>query len=94
MCTRKERGNNFNSIKVQLKQNQKFELRIAVGFQFHKGTIKTRAHRVGVGCRADFNSIKVQLKRKLLAKPLNELSFQFHKGTIKTLCLSMKHLTT
>ena len=35
------RKNNFNSIKVRLKPQYRFELAYSPVFQFHKGTIKT-----------------------------------------------------
>ena len=32
-------------------------------FQFHKGTIRTKAHAIILRVASDFNSIKVQLER-------------------------------
>ena len=39
--------------------------RIAVAFQFHKGTIKTGAEGVHILAPVDFNSIKVRLKLRM-----------------------------
>ena len=76
----------FNSIKVRLELRP----RCPAGhprppFQFHKGTIRTRAHRRRLRGRADFNSIKVRLERAHFELLNVELfTFQFHKGTIRT----------
>ena len=53
-------------------------------FQFHKGTIKTRAKRIRKQLVGYFNSIKVQLKLIKFIQFEAFLLFQFHKGTIKT----------
>ena len=78
--------NNFNSIKVQLKQNTGALIQGGFNlFQFHKGTIKTHFPTALLLPSHYFNSIKVQLK---LPGKNNMRSvfliFQFHKGTIKT----------
>ena len=52
----------FNSIKVQLKLPGSSGGGASLGFQFHKGTIKTCAKCFDSFCMSDFNSIKVQLK--------------------------------
>ena len=53
---------NFNSIKVRLKLKIVLLVSVSVIFQFHKGTIKTRAKRKVPHWRRYFNSIKVRLK--------------------------------
>ena len=52
----------FNSIKVQLEPNDKDENSLFIGFQFHKGTIRTQIAKVTPHPFGDFNSIKVQLE--------------------------------
>ena len=59
-------------------------LAVLVGFQFHKGTIKTQCDRLGVIPEEGFNSIKVRLKPSFSLSVAVSQSFQFHKGTIKT----------
>ena len=56
-------GGDFNSIKVQLKQDT--FLGVVPNsqlFQFHKGTIKTQVMCAAIPHFGHFNSIKVQLK--------------------------------
>ena len=53
---------NFNSIKVQLKQQSILALQVPTAFQFHKGTIKTKVLMLNLLRLRYFNSIKVQLK--------------------------------
>ena len=55
-----------------------------MGFQFHKGTIKTYRFFNVATQSYNFNSIKVQLKLKSALDFLHIKQFQFHKGTIKT----------
>ena len=75
----------FNSIKVRLKLNIKFNINVYQKFQFHKGTIKTAMPHSSRRGQTNFNSIKVRLKHAYLSKCLLDNSlFQFHKGTIKT----------
>ena len=55
---------NFNSIKVRLEQGAQVpDASISSTFQFHKGTIRTRAHDTRTRARTYFNSIKVRLER-------------------------------
>ena len=74
----------FNSIKVQLELSLCRYLLFVLGFQFHKGTIRTRwAYSLSFHL-IYFNSIKVQLERVVLASTTADSKFQFHKGTIRT----------
>ena len=62
-----------------------------LGFQFHKGTIRTVYRCVEVISDSDFNSIKVRLEQlKVFAADASKLEFQFHKGTIRTVGLIRK----
>ena len=60
------------------------EVRVSA-FQFHKGTIKTKAAKKSLCLSLDFNSIKVRLKHAETDNAKAAKLFQFHKGTIKTL---------
>ena len=75
---------NFNSIKVQLKQERVLHGKNRFEFQFHKGTIKTGRTLARLSASAyNFNSIKVQLKHKnRMEYQVYRNLFQFHKGTI------------
>ena len=53
---------NFNSIKVQLELSVQFGESEVLGFQFHKGTIRTDVSTAEKVYDANFNSIKVQLE--------------------------------
>ena len=77
-------GTHFNSIKVQLKLGYIHTQLGIRQFQFHKGTIKTKAVGRIVAQSNNFNSIKVQLKPRPTFEHDEHLIFQFHKGTIKT----------
>ena len=75
---------NFNSIKVQLRQ-ERHNIHATSGiFQFHKGTIKTTYRKIYRMRFTYFNSIKVQLRRDDEYYQQSFTIFQFHKGTIKT----------
>ena len=55
-------------------------------FQFHKGTIRTKATQGRTTLQADFNSIKVRLEPAIIVSFLMiKRKFQFHKGTIRTI---------
>ena len=56
---------NFNSIKVQLELSVQFGESEVLGFQFHKGTIRTDVSTAEKVYDANFNSIKVQLEQSL-----------------------------
>ena len=76
----------FNSIKVRLELRFLLGfLLLGLGFQFHKGTIRTNHPVYLLDKQTDFNSIKVRLELSALHlfAFLVEL-FQFHKGTIRT----------
>ncbi len=75
---------NFNSIKVRLERLWGLPTAPISGFQFHKGTIRTKVQFVNSGEIRDFNSIKVRLE--LVCRPdiVKNILFQFHKGTIRT----------
>ena len=75
---------NFNSIKVQLELSVQFGESEVLGFQFHKGTIRTDVSTAEKVYDANFNSIKVQLERKNTSYSIRASKFQFHKGTIRT----------
>ena len=53
----------FNSIKVRLELLKKKVMDELLGFQFHKGAIRTQALRLHLCAQACFNSIKVRLER-------------------------------
>ena len=57
---------NFNSIKVQLELSVQFGESEVLGFQFHKGTIRTDVSTAEKVYDANFNSIKVQLEQNNL----------------------------
>ena len=77
---------NFNSIKVRLKPDAAPIAGESKTFQFHKGTIKTKAWLgLCLWAHGYFNSIKVRLKHEVLSALSSIFNlFQFHKGTIKT----------
>ena len=54
------------------------------GFQFHKGSIKTRVDGQANLAVLHFNSIKVRLRLALKSDTPMLVIFQFHKGSIKT----------
>ena len=74
----------FNSIKVRLEHDVFSTSDTANIFQFHKGTIRTRAGTTVLELLPNFNSIKVRLEQRKLVKLLRANKFQFHKGTIRT----------
>ena len=75
----------FNSIKVRLERNGFQFLRLVyLGFQFHKGTIRTHAAAHYNVIPFDFNSIKVRLEHLSAFAYPSITGFQFHKGTIRT----------
>ena len=74
----------FNSIKVRLEPNSHGSKSKFLGFQFHKGTIRTRLPQRNIPFRLYFNSIKVRLELMPIIFWLKALLFQFHKGTIRT----------
>ena len=76
---------NFNSIKVRLKQRSQILNLLNDKFQFHKGTIKTIAGGVSAGGALLFQFHKGTIKTfRRRSIPILSNSFQFHKGTIKT----------
>ena len=71
---------NFNSIKVRLEQgNREAHIR-GRGFQFHKGTIRTKGVRPFPNIDRNFNSIKVRLE---LSDVLNSSDCHLHFNSIK-----------
>ena len=75
----------FNSIKVRLEQIQTRHTHNLIGFQFHKGTIRTEKFR--------FHSVMLRLFQfhkgtirtfNTTSKRGKRTTFQFHKGTIRT----------
>ena len=75
----------FNSIKVRLERgyHQGYS-RCRVGFQFHKGAIRTSNPNSSGFDSLDFNSIKVRLEPPEGSALTNDVIFQFHKGAIRT----------
>ena len=75
----------FNSIKVRLELNVIFNRCEVVGFQFHKGAIRTEGLELVEIADGDFNSIKVRLEHCAMLGCSSFLHrFQFHKGAIRT----------
>ena len=86
---------NFNSIKVRLKHNVQAILPMSVRFQFHKGTIKTKAIRRKINGGYKFQFHKGTIKTYLLGYYfLCCYVFQFHKGTIKTVVRTASRTST
>ena len=56
----------FNSIKVRLEHLEGKNEVDLLGFQFHKGTIRTMIRKLGIEDKANFNSIKVRLELLLV----------------------------
>ena len=75
----------FNSIKVRLEPNLAGDNNAVLGFQFHKGTIRTSVPVYLLLEIFYFNSIKVRLEHRAPSFGAHTLKFQFHKGTIRTL---------
>ena len=76
----------FNSIKVRLKPQYRFEVNAPQLFQFHKGTIKTLPAQRSIAEMTIFQFHKGTIKTLLtLRGSVLRLLFQFHKGTIKTI---------
>ena len=75
---------NFNSIKVRLEPELKTSYDRYDGFQFHKGTIRTKEEREKLAKSVNFNSIKVRLELFAAVRSYQVNEFQFHKGTIRT----------
>ena len=78
---------NFNSIKVQLELSVQFGESEVLGFQFHKGTIRTDVSTAEKVYDANFNSIKVQLERlKLIPEHQFLLDFNSIKVQLEQKC--------
>ena len=61
-------------------------VRLSGLFQFHKGTIRTKAEAYHGEGSGDFNSIKVRLEQPNDKDENSIFIFQFHKGTSRTQC--------
>ena len=75
----------FNSITVRLERNFNGNYPIVPCFQFHKGTIRTRAGLSYKLLKYLFQFHKGTIRTRLRAiEMLLLIVFQFHKGTIRT----------
>ena len=75
----------FNSIKVRLILPLMRPVKRYIKFQFHKGSINTKARCFYQFTSLSFNSIKVRLiPNNEDLKRMHQQLFQFHKGSINT----------
>ena len=75
----------MHSIKVRLERFFLAAIALLLGFQFHKGAIRTSICRMPYPRIRHFNSIKVRLEQVYQGSGWMLLHpFQFHKGAIRT----------
>ena len=90
----------FNSIKVQLELPIFWIVLLSVGFQFHKGTIRTPLRQACGSAYAYFNSIKVQLEpleqeyRLITARNFNSIKVQLERHTFQFLLSDEVHFNS